>query len=771
MPESRFPPIAILLVLIAAFAIYGIILVPGVTFAGMDFVNLVYPRALLTREAFLAGKIPLWNWHEWGGAPLLATLLGAVLYPPTWLALLFPLPYGLQLFVFAHLVAGGSGAFLVARRIFRLPAMPAAFAGVVYCGSAFFTGRIEQFQVIAVNCLLPWLLLTLWSAAYRKSGSRWLPLVWAFTLLAGHPQFAALNLLGAGAFVIIAGLVSLVLRPRSPRAYSYLLRPAARVSWDLLLGTALAAAQLLPTWELGRLSERIWPYPQPTAPELAWQNLPALLIPGYYNITTGQQGRVIGFTELGMYAGVLTFPLALAGLVWVFRHPHRRTSSRLKCLFIAAGLIWLLAMWFALGSHGGLAGLIFEYAPFFKQSRGAARSLNVAALMLALLSATGLSVVVSGLKLKSARPRTADQAKGSALPRRRWLHAGILAPLLVVATTADLAINHHASLKSVLIPTAVLSARPIMPADLAAELQQSGASIYRFMAFDSDLHLNDSAAAVAERFARLQPNLGSIFKLNITDGYEEGLLPTRARANLSRRYNRNLRGPSPDPALLAAMGANVMLTEYPLTPDPAQWTPLSPGYSRPPVAPSMDPSVPAVYTWWRSPYPAAQFFSADVLAGGTAQLPAFLARAAADFPILASHRRATAVKYADHVYSGIPPSRFASAAKSIRPAIPPQWNRISAEVTIPTSTLLLSLPPYPGWKVSEKNLFQTKIKPLNALCYMIKYPNQMLAPHMLDLSFSPFSFRLGLFISLVAVVLFSCKSWRSTAEHKDLPHK
>ncbi len=715
MPDSRFPPIAFGLLLIACICIYGIILDPGVTFAGMDFLNLNYPRAVLTKDAFSNGVVPLWNWYEWGGAPLLASLQGAVFYPPTWIALLLPLPYGLQVFIFAHLLAAGYGAYLVARRVGKMPATAAVVGGIIFMGSSFFPGRIEQFQIVAVNCLLPWLILAVYSAARGRRRFRVLPGVWALTLLAGHPQYAVFNLLAALVFTALA----------FPwQRWPYRWKSALAVAVGIALGSGIAALQLLPTWELGRLSERIWPYPEPTLPELEWRHLPALLIPKYYQLLTGETGRIFGYTELGLYAGVIALPFAIAALIFLGGQGTRR-----KRFVIAATIVWAGAMIFALGKSGLIAPFVFKYVPFFTQTRGAARTINVATLMLALLAAQGLAFILK-------------RAYGSTIRKGYFVAMGV-----ALLTCADLALNHFAALKSVLVPVHALAARPMKP-----DLPGNTGRLYRFMAFDSDLYLNNSPAAVAERHVRVQPNLSSVLGVPLTDGYEEGLLPNRTYANLQRQFNRNLRSDSPDAALLAFLGAGLILTEYPLQPGNA-WQPASPVYPRSHVVPPTIPGAPATYQYWKSRYSptlAVDLYKLDAIADASA----FLQACAHAFPLVQNHRLQTRTEPASHPLTLVSAAAFNSAQQPFAASPGPNWNTLELRATGGTTSALVLMRPYPGWKVAQMPSAHFSLKSLCSLFYKIELGSDSGNLSQVSLVFAPFSYRLGLFISFVSVLVY-----------------
>lgn len=710
MPESRIPPIALLVLLIACLYIYGIILDPAQTFAGMDFFNLNLPRVMISQQALSSGHVPLWNWYEWGGAPLLAAMQGAVFYPPTWLAMALPLPFGLQLFIFLHLYAAAVGCFLLARRLLGLEVWCSILAGIAFAGSGFYIGRIEQFQIVAVNCLLPWLVLAGARAVAPDGHCRWLALCWAFCLLAGHPQYAIFNLLAMLAFCAGAATAGLV--PVTRRAWF-------RLAGGVALGSALAAVQLLPTYELGQLSERIWPYADATQPQLAWRDLPALLIPRYYQMVSGEPGRVFGHTELGLYAGLLALPLVAAGLVLLRTMPVTR-----RRWFLVALAVWLGAMVFALGSHTYLATVTYKFAPFFRQSRGAGRSLNIAALILALLVASGASALV--FRLASA-------------PRKAALAGYALCALFCV----DLAANNFRELSSVLVPTSVLRFKPFATPSCPSRL-------YRFMSADSDLYLNNTAQAVAERIIRVQPNVSSTYGVAVLDGYEEGLLPLRARADLFRRFNRNLRWDDPDAALLAFMGSSQMLTEFPL-PTGGHWH-LTQG---PALRPSVVPSVtdgPAEYSLYESAYaPGALALDLDKLLSASAQ-PAFLAACASAFPLEISARSPTSSDWQNTPFASITPEAFDAGAL---PGVTLGWNRISIPVNEGTTNILALFTPYPGWTTDDNFLPKEQLKTLCSLFWKVELPLGASKTSHINLTFRPYSYRLGLFISLSSLLVLT----------------
>ena len=99
-----------------------------------------------------------------------------------------------------------------------------------------------------------------------------------------------------------AGLVLALLARRSVRGTAiYVLSTAP----PLVMAAGAAAIQMLPAAELGGLSERVWPYPDPMNPALDLRHLGALVIPRYFNTLAGTPGQPIGYSETGLYAGIV----------------------------------------------------------------------------------------------------------------------------------------------------------------------------------------------------------------------------------------------------------------------------------------------------------------------------------------------------------------------------------------------------------------------------------------------------------------------------------
>ncbi|MDE2491433.1 MAG: hypothetical protein KGM24_11325, partial [Elusimicrobia bacterium] len=157
-----------------------------------------WPWRLFLRSQLLAGHFPLWNPLIDCGAPFLANVQAAVLYPTTLLlTVLSPAAWSLA-DAFLKLTAAGVFAGLHARRLGASRA-GAALSGVAFALCGFMVAWLGHPQT-NVACLLPALFWALGRAFDAGVPRAWIApaLVVAVLLLGGHPP-TQLYVLTAGA--------------------------------------------------------------------------------------------------------------------------------------------------------------------------------------------------------------------------------------------------------------------------------------------------------------------------------------------------------------------------------------------------------------------------------------------------------------------------------------------------------------------------------------------------------------------------------------------
>lgn len=241
-----------------------------------DIARFFFPTRVLYADALRAGRLPLWQPEILTGIPLFAEMQTGALYPlHLVLYRLLPVDLALNFDILLHLAFLGAGTFLFAR-VKNISTGGAVIAALALVFGGFGAARITHPNVLNVAAWLPWLLYL-----YEQwRGGFWRLLMWllltlafAFQWLGGHPQFALINCVTFGVYVLAHGITgrngefvgrkgneqthnrSLITDYRllftDHRLLNFLIPLAA-----LLLGTLIASVQLLPTFEFAQQSAR-----------------------------------------------------------------------------------------------------------------------------------------------------------------------------------------------------------------------------------------------------------------------------------------------------------------------------------------------------------------------------------------------------------------------------------------------------------------------------------------------------------------------------------
>ena len=222
----------------------------GIFYVG-DIFRLNYPLRSAYAHALRQGRVPLWAPEVLGGYPILADGQTGSYYPLNLLLYrLLPVPAALNYSILLSLWAA-AGLFLSALVGLRRPA--AFLAGCVFMLGGFMPAHLNHVNMLAAAAWLP---LLLWAVerATRAARNGWLLVAAIYGLqgLAGHPQVLLLSGLLAGAYALVGPLGAKGARFRLRRQ----LAQGTLCVAALALGGILAAAQLVPSYELMRLSQR-----------------------------------------------------------------------------------------------------------------------------------------------------------------------------------------------------------------------------------------------------------------------------------------------------------------------------------------------------------------------------------------------------------------------------------------------------------------------------------------------------------------------------------
>ncbi len=374
----------------------------------------LYPPHLL--EALVLG---------WGG-PLFGQEIGFPLQALAWQMI-------------AHFSLAAVGTYLFFRHLGRQAGASlkqARFGGLVaslvFTYSGYLTGfPVQQVTILEVSAWLPWLLWGLSAAngrgstkpASRPAGhhptqdrigeetpsaprpavavSRFIPhpssflaaLALAMALLAGHPQTVLYIFYLSLAYTAFLAFQrwqdqersASIIRPFGPSPLPLLAHSLVPpvVNWlvVILLGTAVAAAQLLPTLEFISRSVRANLSYQAVSAGLPLNELISILYPGFFG----------GSPE---YVGIAT--LVLIALALVLARPRR-------AIFFWGGAA-LVSLLLAFGGNTFLYPLFYLFAPGFEAVRQQERAFLVYSFSAAVLAGYGAIVLVKSLPKQARQP-------------------------------------------------------------------------------------------------------------------------------------------------------------------------------------------------------------------------------------------------------------------------------------------------------------------------------------------------------------------------------
>jgi hypothetical protein len=478
--------------------------------AGIDVFAYFYPYRDAVAEALRAGRLPLWNPYLFMGAPLLANSQAAALYPLHWPFLWLDAPRQVAWSIVLHVWLAAAGTFLFARRAMGLSLPAALVAGAALGLGGFLGAQAEHVNQLNASAWLPWLLLCVEGAA-RGGRWRWPALlagggVVGLLLLAGHTQAAYIVLVAAGAYGLLLGWGDLRQRRWLPA-----MRGLAAVGLAALLGSLLAAGQLLPTLELSRLSVRSGglPYQEAASFSLRPGLIPKALLPPY--------AWEPPFSEYVAYVGLSALLLAALG-AWVTARRRRPTGA---VLVLAA-----LGLFLALGAYNPAYYVLYKLVPGIALFRAPARWLLLYSMGAALLAGVGLEA----LRL-----------------RRRW-QAGLLLLVLIELFLGSRRLAYNR-------PTAPAAYDSLRTAPSHLLANPGGEEPFRFLSL-SDIRYDPGDMGdlqtlygdcldegelydllVATKMKEvLAYNLPLRYRLSSVDGYDGGLLPTARYVTLERLF-------------------------------------------------------------------------------------------------------------------------------------------------------------------------------------------------------------------------------------------
>jgi hypothetical protein len=576
----------------------------GRVLAGGDIFTYFYPYWAEATRAIRSARLPLWNPSLFMGVPFLANSQVGFFYPLNWpLWLLLPAHRSVHVTITLHLCLAALNAYVWGRSSLRLGRVGGWTVGAVFALGGYLGAQGEHVNQLQGLAWLPLMLMlahrivrlaAAWAASeadpgreagrsrVRRSGLRAscaLALVTALVLLAGHTQTAFISLLGTALY----GLVVPLWRALRGGDWRLAAGGAVLVGVGVLLGVALAAVQLLPTWQLSQLSVRAGglPFNERVSFSLSPLYVGRALLPPLGG------GIPPEHIEHVAYVGITGLVLASAGfLMDVCRRREREPGAE----DVPQGLYALvfLGLAFALGLYNPFYVLLARYVPGFAHFRVPARWVVLYVIGVAALAGRGVQALwarrapVRGLVLPVTSLLVvliawaaagvwlaggcdvdpvglvgwAGAVVGSVgllLVARRLPRAATVGLLLLLAGELLMA-GRALPQNRATAPQAFTSLRPAVAHLLASESPEA-APRSRFLSmsdttFDpgdlslieriygpqlSDEQLYDYIVATKQKEI-LSPNLPLAFDVPAVDGYGGGLLPLQRYVSLQRAF-------------------------------------------------------------------------------------------------------------------------------------------------------------------------------------------------------------------------------------------
>jgi hypothetical protein len=392
------------------------------SFVFRDYGLFGYPLAHYHKECFWRGEIPLWNPYNNFGLPYLAQWGTLVLYPPSLIYILLPLPWSLGLFTLLHQLFGGVGMFVLVRK-WTGSSLAAGVAGIAFAFHGFVLNCLMWPNYSASMGWMPWVMLSV-TRAWKEGGRSIFvaALAGGMQMLSGTPEVILFTWLLVGGLWLVE------------RYGSWRERCAGGLRFGIvvLLVTLLAAAQLLPFLELLQYSQRSSSYDTRTwpLPATAWANL---FVPLYRMHGTG--AGVFFQTQQNLtssyYAGVV---MLVAGLIALIQ-----TRDRRVWLLFAATVI---AFVFAMGDNTLFYGWLRSAFPVIGFMRYASKAVIPIAFTLPLLAAFGIAAFMAP---------AGDEAQRK---RHNYVAMGLVAATMLVIAGI--------SLHAYLVPYRDIAAGPVL---------------------------------------------------------------------------------------------------------------------------------------------------------------------------------------------------------------------------------------------------------------------------------------------------------------------
>lgn len=342
-----------------------------------DIITQIYPWKKLTIDTWKMGQIPLWNPYSFTGTSHLANYQSAVLSPFNLLFFIFPFVDAWTLLVLLQPLLAGVFTYIFARSVLlSKPASLICSVSFMFCG--FLTTWMGYATLGYAILFLP---LTLYAIEmfYKTKQTRYRTIIIfsiPLSFFSGHFQISLYFLI----FIIAYFL------------YKFIQEDNRKISLEIIFavisGLLISAIQIVPSIEAYTQALRSTIFEKGEV--IPWQYLPTLLAPDFFGNPVTRNDWFGHYAEWNAYIGVI--PLLLAFYA-ILNRKNLQTLFFLTCSFLAILLAFDTPL---------LNALISLRIPVLSTS-AASRIIVLYSFCFAVLAGIGFDALVENIKSKNKR--------------------------------------------------------------------------------------------------------------------------------------------------------------------------------------------------------------------------------------------------------------------------------------------------------------------------------------------------------------------------------
>ena len=429
--ENIRKEIVIILLLLSLTVIYfNNLIFKKELFLSGDMYNFFYSQRIYAQKSFQNGSFPFWNTDIFCGAPYIDDIQNALFYPFTILFYISSAYFAITITLVTHIFMAGWFLYLLMRQCFHIDRRGSLISAIIYMFSGFFTMHMEHLNQVMSCAWSPLIILTYIKSTEEKK-------ILFIMLMAVS---LGLQLLTGGSqntfyLIIILFLLSIYLgvgQYISTKNLKEFSQPMLFLITGIFISLAVAAVQILPTYQLASMSRRAngLSFGEASADSLLpLQFFINIILPNYFGYYGKQPYWGIGLShEMVSYIGI--FPLALS-----FYALFKIKRDKYVYFF---GITSIIALIFAMGKYTPVYQLFLEFG--FDRFRSPSRFIYIYHLSIAILAGFGINRLFSKEENKSLADKTATSEttlqSSERLPEKdaSLLRASIILLLIVVSS-------------------------------------------------------------------------------------------------------------------------------------------------------------------------------------------------------------------------------------------------------------------------------------------------------------------------------------------------